>query len=300
MRVILIGLGLPEAVPLYHVYPGRLATRLLMPPPEGVKVDCGSILEACETIETVGLPEGYDLPGGALASLVERWRTPLTVLDGVESWRYASKAQELLGRRVGVAARTQGFLEPGKADLEGLSALKVDYVSALTGDPRPNVRLARAAEKAASLGLHVEVSVYLERASLEDAMPAAETASSIGAPLHVHIADHEGGGPVRSLRELLRRRVDHLYIHAGPYSERDTVCPRCQAPLIFRGRGYASSFNLKGGRCPRCGYPLRLVGGVPGRPDPRTRIISSKMTEWLDPRFILTQLGNVHRGSRGE
>lgn len=300
MRVILIGLGLPEAIPLYHVYPGRLATRLLLPPPEGVKVDCGTLLDACESIETVGLPEGYKFPGEALAILVERWRTPLTVLDGVESWRHALEAHNLLGDRVAIAARTQGFLEPSKTELEALTALKVDYISVLMGDPRLNVRLTRTAEKAASLSLHVEVSVYLERASIEDAMPAAETAIAANAPLHVHIADHEGGGPVKSLGELLRRKVNHVYVHAGPYSERDTICPRCRTPLISRSRGYASSFNLKEGRCPRCGYQVRLLGGIPDKVDSRTRIISPKMTEWLDPRFILTQLGYVQRGTRTE
>ncbi len=287
VRLVAVGLGLVESVPLYHAYPGRLAARIALPPPPGVRVDCRG-WEECSHLETIGAPEGVELPLEVVARLVSRWRPALAVLDSPESWLAAG---DFKGLPAPLAARSVGALEPGRSHLGGLAVLKAEYVAAYTGEPAMNVRLSRTVDKAVAAGLHVEVDVYVPEASMEQVLPALEAAESHGLPLHVHVEDHGGGGPVRSLYESLRRRHPLTYVHAGLYSHRDTYCPRCGTPLISRSRGYYTSSALKDGRCPRCGAELRVLGGVPERPDPRAALIWRRGVEWYDARFLLEQRG---------
>lgn len=292
VRIVAVGLGLVESVPLYHAFPGRLVARVALPPPPGVRVDCGG-WEECVHLETVGAPEGVEVPLGVVAGLVERWRAPLAVLDSPESWIVAG---EFMGLPAGLAARSVGALEPGSSDLGGLAVLKAEYVAAYTGDPVMNVRLSRTVDRAVEAGLHVEVDVYAPEALMEHVLPALEAAQSHGLPLHVHVEDHGGGGPVRSLYEALRRRHPLVYVHAGIYSYRDTYCPSCGAPAISRSRGYYTSSSLSQGRCPRCGAKLKLLGGDPGRPDPRAALLWRRGVEWYDARFLLAQARRLREG----
>jgi len=296
VRVVAVGLGLVESVPFYHAYPGRLAARIALPPPRGVRVDCGG-WEECAHLETVGAPEGVEVPVDIIAGLVARWRPALAVLDSPESWRGLGEFRGRLG--VGLAVRSVGALEPGAGDLEGASALKAEYVSAYTGEPAMNVRLSRTVDRAVKAGLHVEVDAYVPEASMESVLPALEAAASHGLPLHVHVEDHGGGGPVRSLYEAIRRRHPLVYIHAGLYSYRDTYCPRCGTPLISRSRGYATSSALKNGSCPRCGAKIKLLGGPP-KPDPRAALLWRRGVEWYDPRFLISQKRRAKPPRRGE
>ncbi len=289
VRVVALGLGLVEAVPLYHAYPGMIAARIVVPPPPGVRLDCGG-WEECSHLETTGAPEGVELPLRVVAGIVSRWRAALAVLDSPESWVAARGFTGLPGV---LAVRSIGALEPGKSSLQGASVLKAEYVAAYTGEPAMNVRLSRTVDKAVEAGLHVEVDVYMPVASMEHALPALEAAKSNELPLHVHVEDPQGGGPVRSLYEALRRRHPLTYVHAGIYSQRDTDCPRCGTPLISRSRGYYTSSSLTPeGACPRCGARLKILGGAPRKPDPRAHIIWRRRVEWYDPRFLAEQLGN--------
>ncbi|BAA79991.2 hypothetical protein APE_1007.1 [Aeropyrum pernix K1] len=296
-----LGVSTVESVPLYHYRPGGLVLRLYTGPHGSPRPGGGASsrclewgVEVCEWMSRPGSFPAYTVGLERLRGLAGRWGVEAAVLDGLESWLHAPCA-----RRLGLplAARTQGLLEPGAEELGLLEALAAEYTY-LLGGGGSNLALARTVEEAVGKGVWVEVVVYMPR-PVESSLlaPPLQAAREAGAPLHLVVLDHGGGGPLSRLAAEVERLHWPVYIHSPPYSRLDTRCPRCGTVVATRREGLLDAMQLaSGGRCPRCGAGIPVKGGWRGGTPRWFRRLAPEGVYWIDPRI----LGGRPAGDPGE
>ncbi len=167
-----------------------------------------------------------------------------------------------------------------KAGLDGISAdvkgcaesyRKFQHVR----DPDP---VFRVLEEALARGVHVEV-VYLvvtgandSRSCYEEAL--SRTYNSVGpdTPLHINryfpnYAYLEPPTPMEKLLEIreFAKDLGFRYVYVGNVQDwrySTTVCPSCGLPLMERENFRLRVDRTVDGRCPRCGFRIRITGRV--------------------------------------
>ena len=272
-----IGVSTVESVPLFHYKPGGLVGRLVAYPSRWIESECDLPFEVCEWLSSPRSYPGFLVRLSAVKAFFERWRVDAVVLDGVETWRFTGS----LRMGMPLVARSQLLLD--SRSLVGLDALIIDLVGS-----RSRVdRLSMLVERAKSEGLWVEVNMYLQWADAREVDEVLSALRGSKVPLHIHIADPQGGGPVRKLYIRASSAYWPVYVHAGVFSEVDIKCPRCGTYVASRYRSFLTSLALKeGGRCPSCGEPLPFIGPYRRKTDELVVRTMGSGAVFMDPRLF--------------
>ena len=288
--VVLVGYSTVEAVPVYHCCAGGVSLRVILPPrlepPFSCRGFCGGLEE---WVERAPVMQSVEVECASLLRLASRWGASLLVLEGVEplAWEgAASLLREARGRGLAAGARFHG--SPSVEPPVDVDVMIVDYIPEGYEDPRVNLRLLEYMEEAArgARPEWVEVNVYQEKPSYASLLPVVERLKHSNVPLHVHIKEHLGGGPVVDLYKKLKARIRYVYVHAGPYSEEDTLCPTCGATIAAREGGVLLSSELKDGACPVCGTPIPFRRQVARRTPPMVVRETGGSTIWYRPEAL--------------
>ena len=272
-----IGISTVEAVPLFHYKPGGIVGRVLAYPSQWVESECSLPFEVCEWLSSPRSYPGFMVKLSALKVFFGRWKVDAVVLDGVETWRFAGRL------RIGLPLVARSQLLKEATNLDGLDALIIDVV----GGRRWGERLARLVEMVNRQGLWVEVNLYLLQPSMREVEEAVSILQGLRIPLHIHIADPQGGGPVRRLYIRASSTYWPVYVHAGVFSELDTKCPKCGTYVASRHRSFLTSLALKEeSRCPSCGEPLPIIGPYRRKTDELILRAMRSGGVFMDPRLF--------------
>lgn len=267
-RIPLAGIGYStvEAIPFYHFMLGSDAMRVLVPP---LRVRAPFSCDFCDVGELDS--EADNVVWGSascsdVTSLARRWGASLVLFDGVEPLGnigfdvFSRIASVLQKRGIATATRWQGSTPPPPSRGLPVDALLVDYVPESYIDSTAAYRVLKFLEEYDPWRsrIHVEVAVYIEKPRLQALTPLLQHVNGKEIPLHVYVYESYGGGAVVSLYKEIRKRVPYVYLHADPYSELDTECPKCSTVVAVRTEGVLHTLAVKDGRCPKCGHRLLL------------------------------------------
>jgi hypothetical protein len=291
LELVLIGFSTVEAIPLYHLYPGGVALRLLSKPMRSL--NCEYDLDVCEWARGPEVFVSVSIPFTVVENLMSRWGCDIVFLDGLEPLEFFNVGylRERLGPHVTLASRAHGFTDV---------RVEVDYylvedLSIIVGDEVIRRNVVRFVEGLQSKGKPFELHVYIDNPYVEELGDIVGVAESSGAPLHVTVQNPRGGGPVRSLYEQLRRRVGIVYVHTRIYDEVDTRCPRCDTILLYRSGWALRGVNLRDSTCPKCGTRIQITGVVRGKTRESLLRIARGGVVWYNPLFYRSlQAGRTH------
>ncbi len=254
--VSMIGYGTMESIPVFHYMPGGIAARVVIQGYENPFYECKPFPICIFGGGRVAL-EAYPVPIPRVIDRARAWRVESVFIDGLEPLILReSRILAETAREAGfiVGARTMGGVDGSILGL--LDYVVIDYIAYYALDPSISVDTINLLS---SIGddVWVEVSVYIPKPDIEYLLPVVEVTGP-DTPLHVHVEDHGGGGPVKKLYEELTRKYKFVYIHNDLYYYLDTQCPRCGAPVASRSHGFLRALEAEGGRCWKCGEPLPL------------------------------------------
>lgn len=285
VNIVLIGLSTVEAIPLFHLYPGGSALRLLARPARSL--ECNYDLDICDIARGPEAFTSVEIPIRAIQSLASRWSCDVIFLDGLEPLESLdSKAiREGINSNIALAARIHGFIEPSGY----IDYYLVEDISVITGASWLRVRVLRVMEDLNSKGKPFEAHIYLDEPNIEELREPLELLESSKAPLHVTIYNPKGGGAVRRLYEMLRGKLNYVYVHTKIYDEVNTYCPNCNTIILHREGVALRNVNLgSSGRCPRCNAEIKIVGVVRGRTRRSLLRIARGGAAWYNPLFYKT------------
>ncbi|MCX8165320.1 MAG: hypothetical protein N3D79_01825 [Acidilobaceae archaeon] len=279
VEVILIGLSTLESIPLYHLFPGGSAARVVARPARTMQCR-ESKREICEWMRGPEAFSPISLPAETIVNLSKRWRADVLFLDGFEPWEHGRALREA-ARDLTVATRAHGFSRP-EADY-----VLLEDVSWLVGE---NLRkeVISTAEHLHSSGVPFELLVHLPEAREEALGELLEVAEKARA-LHVSL-DPKGGGE-RALYERLRRKLPFVYLHADLFSELDTYCPQCSTIVLARDDRSLRGSYVEGRACKRCGRELPLFGTARERSSRTLLRLAREGVAWYNPLVFLTFKG---------
>lgn len=271
-----------EIKPLYHFYPGTSALTIS-------SWGCNFPCAWCQNwhISKRAIPRGvYVPPEKVVEWALENGDSGVNISFN-EPTLLAEYAEDLFklatARGLHASINTNGYLTEEAVErlaAAGMAAMNVDlkggrgtYRRWLAADLD---KLLNTARRAKSLGVHVEFT-YLVIPGVNDgeAEEVLEAAASFGreTPLHItayhpaHMFTNPPTPPdlVDALWRRARRELDFVYVGNIPgHPGQHTYCPNCGYPVIKRAGDRAVKIELSGGKCPRCGRELPIVGR-PGR-----------------------------------
>ncbi|MCE4613028.1 MAG: hypothetical protein F7C07_04270 [Desulfurococcales archaeon] len=274
LRIVGAGLAPVESIPLFHYAVGGRALRLVVASSEGSSPKCEGY-DICDTLDA-SLSTGVPVPVERLSWRASMWGVDVVLLEGLEPQTSVDPRalKETLRRPLGL--RTLGLYE---AQYSFYDFIVFDLLFANESLPS---RSARNLEEALESRAWVEAVAHIPDARSLDL--ALEVAGLMTArretPLHVIVRDPGGGAGIEDFYRRLSSMLDFVYIHAGPYSRLDTLCPSCSSPVVTRWDGLLESLAPTAPRCPSCGkaIPLRAtrnsVVGVKGLEARRRRGVS--------------------------
>lgn len=280
LNVVLIGRSTIEAIPLFHLYPGGSALRLLLRPSRSL--ECTFDVEVCEWAKGPEVFPSIETPISLINHLIRLWGCDILSLDGIEPLESVDVRilREHLGSVV-LVARAHGF----KRVSEFVDYYLVEDLSIPAGNPGLRGNVLGVIDKLISLGKPFEVHVYIDNPYMEELEGIVEVLKGTSIPLHVAINNPRGGGPVKSLYQELRKILRYVYVHTRIYDEVDTLCPNCGTILLHRSGNILRAVNLANGKCPKCGTQLHLVGVVRGRTRESLARITRGGVVWYNPLF---------------
>ena len=254
LRLVGAGLAPVESIPLFHYAAGGRALRLVVASAGSHELECEGF-EVCDMLDA-SLSAGTIVPVERIAWRSSMWGVDVVLLEGFEPHLSvdARGLREAISGPLGLRTLGLEAAPYGLYDFIVFDLLLLDE-----SFPRESLR---SLETALGSPAWVEVVAHIPGAGSLD--PVLEAADIMGSrretPLHVVIRDPGGGAGIRVLYERLSRMLDYVYIHAGPYSRLDTLCPSCHSPVVTRWGGLLESLAPSAPRCPSCGkaIPLRL------------------------------------------
>ena len=135
-------------------------------------------------------------------------------------------------------------------------------------------KLLEVVRYALSLGIHVEFT-YLVIPGVNDgeADEVINEVAKLGRDIPLHVTAYHPAHmlnnpptPVKLLEDIwrrARRELDYVYLGNVPgHPGQNTYCPRCGELLIRRFGDRVVEVRLNGGKCPRCGYEVKIRGFV--------------------------------------
>ncbi len=262
-----IGYSTVEAIPFYHYLSGGDALRLLIPP---IKSKAPFECDFCEigelNMEADNIVWGW-ITCNDIVRLARRWSVSMVFFDGVEpiiniSYKaFSELVTQLKKTGISIGLRWQGlngYLEKNNDGL--LDSVLIDYVPGAYLDSAASYRILKFLEAYNPWKdyVHLEVAVYMEKPVLQVLTPLLQHVNGKDVPLHVFVYESYGGGTVVDLYKRLKEKMPYVYIHADPYSELDTQCPKCSSVVAVRTEGVLHTLAAKDGKCPKCGHLLLL------------------------------------------
>ena len=284
IRLVTLGYGTIESIPVYHYSPGSSVARIITTPPAKMPFSC----DWCLIGELNYPPEIYSYECVSPEDLVEfiagKWRTNLVFLDGVEPGALP-ESRELVAKLktsgIDVGIRTQGFKE---LSVTG-SFVVLDYIPEGYTVAGARLKVLKSLEKLVKNDVYLEVHVYLDRPLPESLAPVIDV---IGReiPIHVFIRDARDWEIIR-LERSLSGRLDYLYIHSQVLSKLETRCPACGSFIALRDEGILLRLELSDdGKCPVCGKPIPFGGSLSKETKGSLRRESRGETIWYHPRAL--------------
>ncbi len=286
-----IGFGTAESIPIFHVLSGGSVVRVII----NAQVQPGVDLEGCDDFNDIvelytASIEGQTLKNADSNSLIriaKQWHANGVSLEGFDLSVLGDGLQDIIDD-----LRLQG-LKVGIKTASLKHVYDVDFVSldlfnhCSKGIEVSGLELDKYLGQAQRQGSWVEVSVYMRRAVPEEVIGEASITGSHGFPLHVHLIEHGGGGPVRELYSRLRSINPFVYIHVDLYDELNTYCPRCGSPIAYRDGAALKLLELNDDACWKCGYRLPFRYIISKKTSRQLLALSGGGVRWYDPRAVM-------------
>ncbi len=286
LKVVGLGISTIEYIPLFHYDPGGLALRVAIATDNELTYDCGNMFDICIYGEGREVFDPVPLEAETLIKYAKRLRADLLIFEGVDPITELDEDLVLKIKEAGLHVGTRSFGQYNPL-LETLDVIVIDDIHVFSPDPGIVLDLYNLLEKILSNKQipWIEINIYLEKPILAQITPLLDRINQSYVPLHIHIADHQGGGPVTSLYEKIKMKHPYVYIHNPVYPHLDTFCPKCGAPIAAREEGVLLSLEINNGKCWRCGSILHFKGRV-RKKTPKNIIIVTGGEKWLDPREL--------------
>jgi hypothetical protein len=289
VQVAGLGYATSESLPLFHALSGGSVVRVVIYSGRPLNFDMCEGFSDVEEVYRLSEegPPLKDVEPEKLLGLARRWRASGVVLE--TSYHKDPTLSEAVGaaRRAGlkVGLRTPAI----EGDLPRVDFLLVDYFRHCSGNySYSGIDLDALLRLAKENDAWVEVNTYVEKPRAEDVMGEVSITASYGFPIHVHLLDHEGGGPVRHMYDVLRKANPYVYIHVDLYEQLNTYCPRCGSPVAYREGATLRSLELRDGtKCWRCGLELPFRFVVSNKTSAQALALSGRGTRWYDPRAVI-------------
>ena len=254
IEVVGAGITPIEAVPVFHYYPGAIALRLIVASRIGYSVECEGH-SICNLIDA-SRSSWVRVPLERISWRVDSWNIDLVIGEGLEPGMGMDpdSLRDAIKKPIGI--RALGFRH---APYSSYDLVLFDIIQGIK--PWHSAILSNL-DRALRESSWIEVAVHLTSAS--DAGLAFKVADIVGrrpeTPLHIIIAEPGGGGAARALADNLAEKLDYVYVHAGPYSRLDTLCPTCRTPVVTRWSERIESVSPSFPHCPSCGKAIPFHG----------------------------------------
>ncbi len=279
-----IGVSTIESIPVFHYYPGGSTLRVITYSHNYVPFDCDDLFSICIYGKGPDVFEPINIDLEHLLALSKNFHVDIVLFEGLNPLESLQiEVIEMFhdqGYKLGV--RIIGGLEidlPPKLDL-----LVIDDVHTFSEDPGLIIDTMNLLEKiSGNSNPWVEVNTYMNKPAFSPIAPLIKHTGKKRIPIHIHIADHEGGGPISDLYSRARNMNPFTYIHNPLYPYLDTHCPYCGAPIAIREDGILLSLEAPENKCWKCGNPLPLRGKV-RKKTPRNLLIVTGTEKWLSIR----------------
>ncbi len=287
-EVTSLGLDPIEKKPLYHFYPGW---DILSVGTRGCNLACGF----CQNWHiSQGDAETRGISPEELARLAAEfgrrqsigvaytYSEPLIWLEFVLD---AGRLVHELGQKNVLVTNGEVNEEPLRELLPYVDALNIDvksftesfYAKVCHGRLAPVLRTAEMAKKA---GCHVEITNLVipgYNDSPDEIRDLAHwVASSLGDDTPLHFSRYfpaykfklppTSEETLRMARDIALEELKHVYVGNVPRGEgNDTRCHACKETVIERDGFDLVRYDLRDGKCPKCGTPVEVVGEPPLR-----------------------------------
>ncbi len=262
-----------EKLPLYHVCPGSIAFRVVVP---GAPIECNNCWWGfLRDVRSLVLRK-IDLT--VLVKRIRMVKADVIVFDGCEplinDWVYdALRALRLLG--VKLVVKTCGLLSLERyKNLKGLiTSIIVEPVTFVVRDAVILSRFSKLLEEVMNLNAIVEFHVLFDGSKRAEAM-LADLASTVKARAAIHVIPLSDDIEDKAYRvvERVKSKAPFSYLYGDTsYTMTHTVCPKCGTVVVKRHEwGVRVAGNVKNGKltCPSCGETLPLVA-CEGKRTPR-------------------------------
>ncbi|MEB3788683.1 MAG: hypothetical protein GSR72_02175 [Desulfurococcales archaeon] len=288
MTIAGIGVSTVESIPVFHYYPGGSSLRVITYSHNYVPFDCDDLFSICIYGKGPDVFEPVNMGLDHILALAKNFHVDIILFEGLDPL-------ESLQREVIDMFRGQGFklgvrIIGGStiSPLPDLDLLVIDDIHMFSDDPGLIIDTMNLLERIReNSNPWIEVNTYMKRPALSPIAPLIRLTGEKGIPIHIHIADHEGGGPISDLYSKAKDLNPFTYIHNPLYPYLDTYCPFCGAPIAIREDGMLLSLEAPENKCWKCGKPLPLRGKV-RKKTPRNLLIVTGTEKWLSIREIKT------------
>jgi pyruvate formate lyase activating enzyme len=271
------GLDPIEKKPLFHYYPGK---KIFSIGSYGCNLKCDFCQNyriAHERPGTVHM-EPEKLLELALSYGDESIGVAFTYNEPIINAEYIIKCAKLIhAEGMKVVLVTNGFIneDPLEALLEQVDAMNIDlkafnekfYTDICCGAANP---VKKTIERACR-SVHVEVTTLLIEGLNTDEREMDEMSRYLGGlksdmPFHLsrYFPAWKRKDPptpierIRSLAEIARRHLNHVYIGNVPGADNNTYCPECRALIVDRSEYEGMVHNLNNGICEKCGRRIMI------------------------------------------
>ena len=275
-----IGISTVENIPVFHYDPGGMAFRVILACRGSPLFECGDF-DIC----AYGSPAVFQPHMVGVGEIVRRavWSgADMILFEGLEPCKCLDSETLEAAREEGLHVAVRTFGSGCPAGLEP-DVIIYDDIHEYAEDPSIILDLQSSLERSIRAGNSwVEVNAYIPDPRTARIAGLLEILGGKLYPLHVHAANHMGGGPVRSLYEKARRVLPHLYIHNPTYPYLETYCPACGKPVAMREEGVLLKLEAREGRCWNCGAEIPFHGRIRDK-TPRRVIQLTGGGRWMHP-----------------
>ena len=254
-----------EDLSLYHLCPGKLVLRLVLP---GSPITCNRLW--CVEYSRPSTLALKRITVDNVVGLVERLRPAAILVDGCEplvmDWPFelAEKVKNRLENPPLLIARSLGLLSLKRVEeMVGVfDALVVEYVQSICGDEVAGYipHINKVIELASIRGLLAEIHYHLT-ADKTSRIIAVDVAERARRPIVMVAVDERAHSLAYKLVKDLRERGHFAHLHQDEsYTLQDIVCPYCGHILVKRrpwgvnvDAREAPSGERNSAICPKCG-----------------------------------------------
>ena len=252
-----------EDLSLYHICPGKLVLRLVLP---GSPLSCNKLW--CAKYSKPSTLALKNVTLDSVVDLVKRLRPAAILVDGCEplvaDWPFelAEGIRNRLENPPLLVAKSLGLLSPERIEkmVDVFDALVIDYIQGICADEVMShiAHINNVIELALIRGLLAEIHYYLT-ADKTSQIIAIDVAERARRPMVVIAVDEQAHALGYKLVKELRERGHFAHLHQDEsYTLQDIVCPYCGHMLVKR-RPWGINVDAREASeknsaiCPKCG-----------------------------------------------